>query len=395
MKKHHFIYVTAGICLLAMLGCSSEPTQNENSADMNDGALPDITISQEIFGQLRNGQVADLYTLRNRHGMEVKITNYGGIITHIYVPDKEGRMGDVTLGFDTLAGYVSEHPYFGAIVGRYGNRIAKGRFSINGKEYMLATNNGPNHLHGGIHGFDKQLWGASIVETGEYPFLRLRLTSPNGQEGYPGTVKVQVDYSLNLRGELRMDYTATTDQTTPVNLTNHAYFNLTGDPNNTILDHEMTINADSFIPIDETLIPTGEIASLNDSPLDFRTTKTIGRDIDVEKSQIKYGGGYDHCWVLKKNLDNKDLQLAATAHDPASGRMLEVLTTEPGIQFYTGNFLDGTLTGKGGITYQKRTGFCLETEHYPDSPNQPHFPSTLLEPGETYRTSTVYRFSVK
>ncbi|MEO1260353.1 MAG: aldose epimerase family protein [Bacteroidota bacterium] len=362
---------------------------------MTNNALPEITIKREPFGTLADGQIAELFTLRNRNGMEVKITNFGGIITHLIVPDKNGHMGDVVLGFDTLAGYVDEHPYFGAIVGRYGNRIAKGKFSINGKTYTLATNNGPNHLHGGLEGFDKKLWEATIVETENHPFLRLQLTSPDGEEGYPGTLRIQVDYTLNIQGELRMDYTANTDQPTHVNLTNHAYFNLTSDPGQTILNHEVAINADSFIPVDETLIPTGEIASLDDSPLDFRTTKTIGRDIEVEKRQIKYGGGYDHCWVLKRNASAPDLQLAATAHDPASGRTLEVLTTEPGIQFYTGNFLDGTLVGKNGTTYLKRTGFCLETEHFPDSPNQPNFPPTLLQPGETYQSATVYRFSVR
>ena len=282
-----------------------------------------------------------------------------------------------------------------AIVGRYGNRIAKGTFSIDGKKYKLATNNGPNHLHGGLQGFDKHLWQAEIKEGRTTMTLGLNRFSLDGEEGYPGELHIQVDYTLNNDNELHISYSAKTDKPTHVNLTNHAYFNLTGIPNNTILEHELQINANHYTPVDETLIPTGEIASLNDSPLDFRTTKAIGRDIEVKNQQINYGGGYDHCWVLNKGQNNQNLQLAATAYDPTSGRVLEVLTSEPGIQFYTGNFLDGTLIGKGGIAYQKRTGFCLETQHYPDSPNQPNFPSTLLNPGETYRSTTIYRFSVR
>ena len=362
---------------------------------MNNEALPEVTAHQKPFGKLPDGRSVDLFTLRNRKGMEVKITNYGGIITHINVPDKNGKFEDVTLGFDSLSGYLQEHPYFGAIVGRYGNRIAKGAFSIDGKMYKLATNNGPNHLHGGLNGFDKHLWEAEMMEGRTSMTIRLKTVSADGEEGYPGELQVQVDYTLFNNNELHISYSAKTDKPTHVNLTNHAYFNLTGNAKNTILGHELQINASHFTPVNETLIPTGEIASLNDSPLDFRATKLIGRDINVEERQLKYGGGYDHCWVLDKEPDNPKPQLAATAYDPNSGRALEVLTTEPGIQFYTGNFLDGSLIGKNDIAYQKRTGFCLETQHYPDSPNQPNFPTTLLKPNETYRTTTIYRFLVR
>lgn len=362
---------------------------------MNKEQLPAMTIEKSPFGTLPDGQTADLFTLRNQHGMEVKITNYGGIITHINVPDRNGKMADVVLGFDSLAPYLQEHPYFGAIVGRCGNRIANGHFSIDGQSYQLATNNAPSHLHGGLKGFDKYLWQPETkVENGNAT-LSLERVSLDGEEGYPGELHVRVDYTLNNHNELRMNYTARTNKPTHVNLTNHAYFNLTGDANQTILSHELQINASHFTPVGETIIPTGEIASLDNSPLDFRTAKPIGRDIGAEDVQIKYAGGYDHCWVLDKGPDNLKPQLAATAYDPATGRVLEVLTTEPGIQFYTGNFLDGTLVGKGGIVYQKRAGFCLETQHFPDSPNQPNFPSTLVKPADTYRTTTVYRFSVR
>lgn len=362
---------------------------------MNNEQVPDVTIEKSPFGTLPDGQPVDLFTLRNQNGMEVKITNYGGIITHINVPDRNGKMADVTLGFDSLHPYLENRPYFGAIVGRCGNRIANGRFTIDGQGYQLATNNAPSHLHGGLKGFDKYLWQpASKVGNGNAT-LCLERISLDGEEGYPGELHVQVDYTLNNNNELHMHYTARTNKPTHVNLTNHAYFNLTGEANQTILNHEMQINASHFIPVSKTIIPTGEIASLDNSPLDFRIAKPIGEDIGAEDIQIKYAGGYDHCWVLDKDPGNPKPQLAATAYDPSTGRVLEVLTTEPGVQFYTGNFLDGTLVGKGGIAYHQRAGFCLETEHFPDSPNQPNFPSTLLKPAEIYKTTTVYRFSVR
>ena len=381
--------------LCVLIGCQSNTKQTETHSDMTTNQTQKVTIEKAPFGTLPSGQPVEIFTLRNQNGMEVKITNYGGIITHLSVPDKNGNAADVTLGFDSLAGYLNGHPYFGAIVGRYGNRIAKGQFSIDGKLYKLATNNGPNHLHGGEYGFDKRLWRAETTEGENTATLSLYRVSLDGEEGYPGELHAQVEYTLNNTNELRMYYAARTNKPTHVNLTNHAYFNLSGDARNTILDHELHINASQFIPIDVTLIPTGEIASLDDSPLDFRTAKAIGRDIDVENQQLKYAGGFDHCWVLDKDPDNPKPQLAATAYDPSTGRVLEVLTTEPGVQFYSGNFLDGTVVGKNKTTYQQRSGFCLESEHFPDSPNQPNFPSTLLLPVETYRTTTVYRFSVR
>ncbi|TAK35730.1 MAG: galactose mutarotase, partial [Saprospiraceae bacterium] len=310
---------------------------------------------------------------------------------------------DVTLGYDSLSQYIADSPYFGALVGRYGNRIGKARFTLEGTEYKLAVNNGPNHLHGGLKGFDKVVWQAEVltVNSVDSPThhggvgLRLRYRSANMEEGYPGNLDVQVIYILTDSAELCIKYSAQTDKTTIINLTHHSYFNLTGGMKDDVLGHVLQINAGSFTPVDETLIPTGEIRSLNDSPLDFRTAKPIGRDINAIDTQMRFGQGYDHCWVLGHPNPGGELNLAATVFEPVSGRVMEVLTTEPGLQFYSGNFLDGAYTGKGGRVYNDRDGFCLETEHFPDSPNRPGFPSVVLKPGDTYRTTTVYRFSVK
>ena len=393
MKKHFPQF----LAMLFFWGCQPNGGKKDSpSSDMTKPPAPKVTITKALFGTMPNGQSVDLFTLRNPNGMEVKITNYGGIITHLYVPDRNGKMGDVVLGFDSLSPYLKEHPYFGAIVGRYGNRIAKGQFSLDKEVHKLATNNGPNHLHGGLEGFDKKIWQAEMKEQDKQATLSLYRVSPDGEEGYPGELHAQVEYSLNEKNELRICYAARVfKKNTHVNLTNHAYFNLTSDPNNTILGHELQIKANGYIPVGKTLIPTGKIASIEGSPFDFRTAKTIGRDIEMTDEQLQIGGGYDHCFVLEKNREVLDPQLVATIHEPTSGRVLEVLTTEPGMQFYTGNFLDGTLRGKRGITYQHRTGFCLETQHFPDSPNQLGFPSTLLKPNSTYRTTTVYRFSVR
>ncbi len=375
--------------------CQPKNNQSNIDNDMNRISAIPITINRAPFGKLPDGRNVELYTMRNPNGMEVRITNYGGIITHLLVPDKKGNRDDVVLGFDSLPPYLGEHPYFGAIIGRYGNRIANGEFSIDGKSYSLVTNNGPNHLHGGQNGFNKKLWKAAIKEGRDDMTLSLQYTSPDGEEGYPGKLQAQVEYTLNNKNELRISYSATTNAPTPINLTNHSYFNLTGDANNTILDHEMQIYANSFIPVNEFLIPTGEIAPLNDSPLDFRAAKKIGRDIGVEKSQMVYGKGFDHCFVFNKNNESPEVQLVATVYEPNSGRAMEVWTTAPGMQFYSGNFLDGSLIGKNGVAYKHRSGFCLETQHFPDSPNQPNFPTTLLQPGETYQTTTIYRFYTK
>lgn len=345
-----------------------------------------------LYGQTEQGP-AQLFTLKNSKGMSVEITNYGGIITRLFVPNRNAELSDVVLGFDDLAGYQGENPYFGAIIGRYGNRIAKGKFSIGDREYQLALNNGANALHGGPQGFNKRLWQARELQRESYAGLELSRVSKDMEEGYPGNLSVIVRYLLNDHNELLIEYEATTDQPTIVNLTNHTYFNLKGAGQGDILGHELMIAADRFTPVDETLIPTGELRPVLGTPFDFRTPTLIGARLNDDDEQIRFGGGYDHNFVL--NRKDGGLQLAATVYEPTTGRFLEVLTQEPGLQFYCGNFLDASNVGKGGVKYGYRTGFCLETQHFPDSPNHEQFPSTLLMPGETYRTSTVYRFSIK
>ncbi len=350
------------------------------------------TITKESFGTLADGQQADLYTLTNADSMVVQITNYGGIITKWMAPDKNGQMADVVLGFDSLSAYVKNNPFFGALVGRYGNRIARGSFKLDGKNYPLVKNNGPNHLHGGTIGFDKKIWKAEEIRDESTVGLKLTYTSADMEEGYPGKLDVTVTYTLTNSGELKIDYLATTDKPTIVNLTNHCYFNLTGMKRD-VLAHEVTIKADSLVEVDATLIPTGKLIPVEGTPFDLRNPQPIGARIDeVSDKQIKMGGGYDHCWVI--NRADQSMLKIATVTDPESGRTLEVSTTEPGVQFYTGNFLNGKVSGKG-VSYTKRMGFCLETEHYPDSPNQPKFPSVVLRPGETYNTSTIFKMTVK
>jgi aldose 1-epimerase len=350
-------------------------------------------ITQSDFGKTKEGIPADLYTLRNSNEMEVCITNYGGIITVIRVPDKNGKIDDVTLGFNTLEEYLDGHPFFGAIVGRFGNRIAGGRFTLDGKEYTLVTNNGPNHLHGGIIGFDKKVWDAEKIEGDEYVGLKLFYISPDGEEGYPGNLSVTVTYTLTEENELRIDYHATTDKKTILNLTNHAYFNLKGEGQGDILDHIMTFNADNYIPTDDVSIPLGNIESVEGTPFDFREPHEIGERINADHIQIKNGTGYDHSYVV--NGEFGTLRECATVYEPVSGRLMEVFTTEPGVQLYTSNFLDGSLTGKSGVAYQQRSALCLETQHLPDSPNQPQFPSTELAPGEEFTSTTIYKFSIR
>lgn len=355
---------------------------------------PKATVEKQSFGATADGTAVDLYTLTNAHGVEVRAMTYGGIILSLKVPDRNGQLGDVVLGYDSLDGYLKSSPYFGAIVGRYGNRIAKGNFTVDGEEYTLATNNGPNALHGGIKGFDKVVWGGESFEKGDRVGVVLTYTSPDGEEGYPGTLQARVTYTLTDAGELTFEYHAVTDKATPVNLTQHSYFNLAGEGSGDILGHELMLNASHFTPVDSTLIPTGEIRGVEGTPFDFRTPTAIGARIDADDEQIRFGGGYDHNWVLDR--DGADgLVLAARVYEPTTGRVMEVTTTEPGVQFYSGNFLDGTLTGKGGHVYGHRSGLCLETQHYPDSPNQPDFPSTILRPGEEHDTRTVFTFSVR
>ncbi|HXV99484.1 MAG TPA: aldose epimerase family protein, partial [Anaerolineae bacterium] len=315
---------------------------------------------------MTGGKSVDIYTLTNQNGVSTTITNYGGIVISLNVPDKWGQLGDVVLGYDNLDDYIKANPFFGALAGRYGNRIANGKFSLNGVEYTLAQNDGPNSLHGGTKGFDKVFWEAKPLKTPDGPALELAYLSKDGEEGYPGNLLVKVVYTLTQANALRIDYTATTDQDTVINLTHHSYFNLAGAGNGDILDHEMMLNADKFTPVDETLIPTGELRAVAGTPFDFTQPTKIGLRIDQADEQLKCGLGYDHNWVLNK--DDASLTLAARVSEPATGRVIEVWTTEPGIQFYSGNFLDGSNIGKGGRVYQRRSGFCLETQHFPDSP---------------------------
>jgi aldose 1-epimerase len=349
-----------------------------------------LKIKRQSFGVLNSSPV-DLFTLSNDQGMSVAITNYGGAITSIRVPDREGNVDDVVLGYETLEEYAKNPRYLGCLVGRHANRIALGKFSLNGINYQLAQNNGANHLHGGPKGFDKKIWKPSETEGNDSVSLRLEYTSVAGEENYPGNLSVDVTYVLYGENAFGIEYHATTDADTIVNLTNHSYFNLAGSGD--ILQHELTINADSFTPVSKDLIPTGEIRSVQDSPMDFRARTSIGARINEPYDQLGFTGGYDHNFVL--NQRDGSVKLAASAYEPTKGRVLEVATTQPGMQFYSGNFLDGSLTGKGGIVYNKYAGFCLETQHFPDTPNHENFPTTLLKPGEDYRHKTRFRFSVQ
>lgn len=371
---------TAAACLLlAFAGCARETEE------------PQEDVITTAFGEWE-GRPVQLFTLRNPAGIEARITNFGGIIVSLRTPDRAGNFADIVLGFDSLAPYVAGTPYFGAIIGRYGNRIAGGRFTLAGTTYQLARNDGPNHLHGGERGFDKVLWEPEPFSRSGERGVILRYTSADGEEGYPGALQATVTYTLNDQNELTVDYHATTTRATPVNLTQHSYFNLGGAGSGDILGHELMIAAEGYTPIDSTLIPTGAIAPVAGTPFDFTTPTPIGRRINANDEQLRNGRGYDHNFVLKRQ--GTGLELAARVTHAASGRTLEIRTTEPGIQFYSGNFLDGTIRGKGGQVYAYRSGFCLETQHYPDSPNQPAFPSTILHPGQEYRTRTVFTFGV-
>ena len=350
-------------------------------------------ISKESFGKTADGESVDLFTLTNRNGMEAKITNYGGIVTTLTAPDRNNKYADVVLGFNDLDSYLKGHPYFGALVGRYGNRIAKGRFTLNGVEYKLAVNNGENHLHGGIKGFDKVVWTARSMRTKLGPALSLTYVSKDMEEGYPGNLTVKVVYTLTNNNELRIDYSASTDKDTVTNLTHHSYFNLAGEGTGDILNHQLLLKASRFTPTDAGSIPTGELRNVQGTPFDFLKSTSIGARINQDEEQLKFGGGYDHNWVVNGRAGT--LRQAASVYESTSGRVMDVWTTEPGIQFYTGNFLDGTLTGKSGKAYARRNGFCLETQHYPDSPNKPKFPTTTLRKGATYRSTTIYRFSAR
>jgi aldose 1-epimerase len=347
-------------------------------------------MQKQSFGKTDDGQPVDLYILTNQHGMEAAITNYGGTVVTLKVPDRNGKVDDVVLGYDKLEDYAAGKAYFSAIIGRYANRIAHAQFTLNGTTYTLAKNDGDNHLHGG---FNKRVWTAKDVSSSAGQALELTYLSKDGEEGFPGNLSVKVVYTLTDQNELKMDYNATTDKDTVLNLTNHCYFNLAGQGNGDILQHQLTIRADRFTPVDANLIPTGELRSVKGTPFDFTTATVIGARIDQDDQQLKLGKGYDHDWVLNGDASGS-LTLAAQAYEPRSGRLLEVSTTEPGLQFYTGNFLDG-IRGKQGKVYNRRYAFCLETQHFPDSPNHPNFPSTVLKPGQHYQTTTVYKFSTK
>ena len=350
-------------------------------------------IKKASFGTTADGKKVEIYTLKNSKNVEARIMTYGGTLVSMKVPDKSGKFADVVLGHDSVADYEKDTAYFGALIGRFGNRIAKGKFTLNGKEYALATNNNGNHLHGGIKGFDKVIWTAKSSADANGANLELNYASKDGEEGYPGNLKIKVVYTLTENSELKIVYSATTDKDTVVNMTNHSYFNLAGAGSGTILDHNLFINADRFVPTDDVAIPLGELKSVKATPFDFTTPTAIGARINSDDEQIKFGKGYDHTFVLNKN--GNELSLAARATDEKSGRILEVFTTEPGVQLYTGNYLNSSVKGKEGKDYAFRNGFCLETQHFPDSPNKPDFPSTVLKTGETYNQTTVFRFSVK
>lgn len=351
-------------------------------------------LQQRPFGKTPDGQAVSLYTLRNASGMEVTITNYGGTITSVKVPDKNKNFGDVVLGFDNVDGYAAKEntSYFGATIGRYGNRLAHGKFTLNGHTYQVPTNDGPNSLHGGAIGFNRRIWQAKDVSTANAPALELHYLSPDGEQGFPGNLNVTIRYTLGKGNDLRIDYSATTDKDTVLNLTNHSYFNLAGPGSGTVLNHSLMLAADQFTPVDATLIPTGKLQSVAGTPFDFRKLTRIGERIDQNNEQLKLGKGYDHNFVL--NTGGSLSKVAARVEEPTTGRVLEVFTDQPGIQFYTGNFLNGQTKGIGGA-YQFRSALCLETQHFPDSPNHPNFPSTELKPGQQFHSTTIYRFSTK
>jgi len=370
------------------LACLSQACGTKETAQVKEE--PKLEVQKQAFGTTSDGAAVDLYTLSNAAGMKAGIMTYGGTVVSLTAPDRTGKFADILLGLDDVASYQKGTAYFGALIGRYGNRIGHAQFKLDGATYKLAPNDNGNTLHGGLVGFDKRIWSATPGNGPDGQTLELNYVSKDGEEGFPGTLTTKVVYTLTPKNELKIDYTATTDKTTVVNLTNHSYFNLAGEGD--VLGHEVMIAADRFTPVDAGLIPTGELKPVAGTPFDFTKSTAIGARIEADDQQIKYGKGYDHNWVLNKQ--GAGLTKAAEVHEPKTGRVMEVLTTEPGLQFYTGNFLDGSLKGKGK-TYNRRNGFCMETQHFPDSPNKPDFPSTTLKPGETYKTTTVYRFSAK
>ena len=384
----HFVIIATILCQ----GCQKKtdtpkPSSTQSSQQQKESQHPPMGIQSESFGQLDDGTEITIYHLNNDNGMQVSIINYGAIVTSVKTPDREGNFENITLGFDTLDGYLKGHPYFGAIVGRYANRIAKGKFNLNGKEYTLATNNDENHLHGGEQGFDKRVWTAETIKNEDSAGLKLTYVSEDGEEGYPGELTVTVIYTVTNKNELKVDYEAVAKADTVLNLTNHCYWNLSTPKMGEILEHELTLNCDHYLPVDETLIPTGELAEVKGTPMDFTKPMTIGSRFSEVKGEEEFGG-YDHCYVI--NTSDKPLRLAATVVDRKFGRMMEIYTDQPGIQFYSGNFLNKESPGQ----YGQQFAFCLETQHFPDSPNQPDFPSTVLKAGHVFRSTTIHQFSV-
>jgi len=379
MKRH--ITVATLVVGILVVFAASQPRSDANSRML-----------KRAFGKTGDGKQVDLYVLTNKNGVEVDITNFGAAVVSLKVPDRHGKTDDVVLGYDDLDGYLHDKSYFGATVGRYANRIAHGKFTLNGTTYTLAKNDGENHLHGGVRGFNKVGWEAKDVSTAGAAALQLNYLSKDGEEGYPGNLSVQVTYTLTNNNELKIDYSATADKDTVLNLTHHSYFNLAGQGKGDILQHQLLLHASRFTPVDATLIPTGEIRSVKGTPLDFASATAIGSRIGQDDEQLKLGHGYDHNFVLDGGTGGAPV-LAAQVYEPSSGRVMEVWTTQPGIQFYSGNFLADTIRGKSGSTYRRRAAFCLETQHFPDSPNKPNFPSTILKPGRQFKSSTTYKFS--
>jgi aldose 1-epimerase len=389
MKKHILRITLAPVIILIMASCS--PKKEVPAEIKADTVARGASINESMFGTLPSGTAVSLYHLKNANGMEATITNYGGIITSLKVPDKNGVFEDVVLGYDSLSGYIKAPSFFGALVGRYGNRIANGKFKLDGKTYALAVNNGKNHLHGGLKGFDKVVWNAAPSSTPDSATLKLTYLSRDMEEGYPGNLQVTVVYTLTNDNALKISYEATTDKKTVVNLTNHSYFNLSGNTKRDILDHTLLLEASKFIPVDEGLIPTGEIKPVKGTPFDFTSPAVVGSRINEKDQQLVVGKGYDHCFVFDKPAGS--MAKVGTLSDSVSGRSMELYTTEPGTQIYTGNFLDGSVTGKFNTVYKRRYAICLETQHYPDSPNRPNFPTVVLNPGEVYKTQTIFKFS--
>jgi len=400
LSKKNFVCLAAVLLIMAMMFCSCTKRDGDEKPSPKPQRA-ELSVEKQDFGTTADGEAVELYTLTNSNGLKAKIMTYGGILVSLEAPDRNGKLADVVLGYETLDGYVRNNPYFGAIVGRYANRIANGEFTLDGTKYSLAKNNGENHLHGGIKGFDKVVWTAEPFKEEDAAGLKLTYLSKDGEEGYPGNLACTVTYTLTNDNGLKISFDAQTDKATVVNLSHHSYFNLAGQGDGNILGHRLMINADRFTPVDAGLIPTGELRSVKGTPMDFTQPFAIGARIDEDDEQLKYGGGYDHNWVLNKTPAASLLRsktagaLAVRVYEPTSGRVMEVYTTEPGVQFYAGNFLDGSITGKDNKIYKHRYGFCLEPQHFPDSPNKPNFPSVVLRPGQRYTHITVYKFSVR